>query len=77
MAQGLLELCYLGQSLRNLAESIEKRSEAPVSLAFRRYFRVLFADCIPVLLNDFYEPPFGEIFDSSGFVIRWPMQDVG
>eukprot|EP00435_Cladocopium_sp_Y103_P018799 s1722_g4.t1 len=42
-----------------------------------RYFRVLFADCIPVLLNDFYEPPYGEIFDSSGFVVRWPMQHVG
>lgn len=42
-----------------------------------RYFRVLFADCLPVLLNDFYEPPYGEIFDSSGFVVRWPMQHVG
>jgi len=42
-----------------------------------RYFRVLFADCIPVLLNDFYEPPFGEVFDSSPFVVRWPMQRVG
>ena len=23
------------------------------------------------------EPPFGEIFDSSGFVVRWPMEHVG
>ncbi|CAK9052854.1 3-xylosyltransferase (Protein XYLOGALACTURONAN DEFICIENT 1) [Durusdinium trenchii] len=42
-----------------------------------RFFRVLFADCVPVLLNDFYEPPFGEIFDPSSFVVRWPMQRVG
>ncbi|CAE7932439.1 unnamed protein product [Symbiodinium necroappetens] len=42
-----------------------------------RFFRVLFSDCVPVLLNDFYEPPYGEIFDSSGFTVRWPMQQVG
>ncbi|CAE7201850.1 unnamed protein product [Symbiodinium natans] len=42
-----------------------------------RFFRVLFSDCLPVLLNDFYEPPYGEIFDASGFTVRWPMQQVG
>ncbi|CAE7289280.1 unnamed protein product [Symbiodinium microadriaticum] len=42
-----------------------------------RFFRVLFSDCVPVLLNDFYEPPYGEIFDSSGFTVRWPMRQVG
>lgn len=41
-----------------------------------RFFRVLFAGCIPVLLNDFYEPPFGELFDTSGLAVRWPMKSV-
>lgn len=27
--------------------------------------------------NPFKEPPFGEVFDSSPFVVRWPMQRVG
>eukprot|EP00933_Yihiella_yeosuensis_P059733 TRINITY_DN6134_c4_g1_i1.p1 TRINITY_DN6134_c4_g1~~TRINITY_DN6134_c4_g1_i1.p1 ORF type:complete len:524 (-),score=76.10 TRINITY_DN6134_c4_g1_i1:127-1698(-) len=42
-----------------------------------RFFRVLFSGCVPVVLNDYYEPPFGEIFDSSGFLVRWPMRKVG
>lgn len=41
-----------------------------------RFFRVIFAGCVPVLLNDFYEPPFDALFDVSGFVARWPMKEV-
>lgn len=41
-----------------------------------RFFRVLFAGCVPVLLNDYYEPPFDALIDVPSFVIRWPMRAV-
>jgi len=42
-----------------------------------RFFQTFFAGCVPVLLNDRYEPPFGEIADVSSFTIKWPMAEVG
>lgn len=41
-----------------------------------RFFQTFFAGCIPVLLNDRYEPPFGEIVDLPKAVIKWPMTEV-
>ncbi|CAE7377835.1 rib-1 [Symbiodinium natans] len=42
-----------------------------------RFFQTFFAGCIPVLLNDRYEPPFGEFVDLPSAVIKWPMTQVG
>ncbi|CAE8647692.1 unnamed protein product [Polarella glacialis] len=41
-----------------------------------RFFQTYFAGCIPVLLNDRYEPPFGEIVDIPSSTIKWPMTEV-
>mmetsp|Transcript_17943 Transcript_17943/g.40450 ORF Transcript_17943/g.40450 Transcript_17943/m.40450 type:complete len:625 (+) Transcript_17943:21-1895(+) len=41
-----------------------------------RFFQTFFAGCIPVLLNDRYEPPFGEFVDLPSAVIKWPMTEV-
>ena len=41
-----------------------------------RFFQTFFAGCIPVLLNDRYEAPFGEIVDMPKAVIKWPMTEV-
>eukprot|EP00746_Dinoflagellata_sp_MGD_P131008 gnl/MRDRNA2_/MRDRNA2_64838_c0_seq1.p1 gnl/MRDRNA2_/MRDRNA2_64838_c0~~gnl/MRDRNA2_/MRDRNA2_64838_c0_seq1.p1 ORF type:complete len:186 (+),score=17.13 gnl/MRDRNA2_/MRDRNA2_64838_c0_seq1:27-584(+) len=42
-----------------------------------RFFRVMFSDCIPVLLNDYYEVPFEALLDVTRFTIKWPMRAVG
>jgi len=39
-------------------------------------FQTFFAGCIPVMLNDRYEPPFGELLDLPSAMIKWPMTDV-
>jgi len=41
-----------------------------------RFFQTFFAGCIPVLLNDRYEPPFGEVVNLPSSVIKWPMTEV-
>lgn len=41
-----------------------------------RFFQTFFAGCVPVLLNDRYEPPFGELVHLPSAVIKWPMTDV-
>jgi len=41
-----------------------------------RFFRVLFAGCLPVLLNDEYEPPFETLLDIPQWLIKWPMRKV-
>eukprot|EP00927_Polykrikos_kofoidii_P065560 TRINITY_DN6129_c0_g2_i1.p1 TRINITY_DN6129_c0_g2~~TRINITY_DN6129_c0_g2_i1.p1 ORF type:complete len:662 (+),score=77.61 TRINITY_DN6129_c0_g2_i1:170-1987(+) len=38
-----------------------------------RFFQTFFAGCIPVLLNDRYEPPFGELVRLPSSIIKWPM----
>jgi len=42
-----------------------------------RFFQTFFAGCIPIILNDRYEPPFGELLDVPSFAIKWPMAEVG
>eukprot|EP00440_Ansanella_granifera_P003736 gb/GFBE01004053.1/.p1 GENE.gb/GFBE01004053.1/~~gb/GFBE01004053.1/.p1 ORF type:complete len:633 (+),score=120.75 gb/GFBE01004053.1/:1-1899(+) len=41
-----------------------------------RFFQTFFAGCIPIVLNDRYEPPFGEILDLPSAIIKWPMKEV-
>merc|ERR1712194_651471 len=41
-----------------------------------RFFQTFFAGCVPVLLNDQYEPPFGELLDLPASMIKWPMTQV-
>lgn len=42
-----------------------------------RLFRVLYAKCVPVLLNDDYEIPFLGLFENKDeWLIRWPMREV-
>eukprot|EP00811_Abedinium_folium_P024141 NODE_3388_length_2045_cov_5.776330.p1 GENE.NODE_3388_length_2045_cov_5.776330~~NODE_3388_length_2045_cov_5.776330.p1 ORF type:complete len:668 (+),score=111.25 NODE_3388_length_2045_cov_5.776330:131-2005(+) len=41
-----------------------------------RFFQTFFAGCIPVLLNDRYEPPFGELMHAPAGIIKWPMTKV-
>jgi len=41
-----------------------------------RFFQTFFAGCIPVLLNDRYEAPFGEFLDLPSSTIKWPMTEV-
>ncbi|OLQ11012.1 putative glucuronoxylan glucuronosyltransferase F8H [Symbiodinium microadriaticum] len=42
-----------------------------------RFFEALFANCIPVVLSDFWELPFEAFMDLPSFVIKWPMALVG
>lgn len=42
-----------------------------------RFFEALFANCVPVVLSDFWELPFEAFLDLSSFVVKWPMEDVG
>merc|ERR1712098_635592 len=41
-----------------------------------RFFQVFFYECVPVLLNDWYEPPFTELMKYEDFMIKWPMTQV-
>lgn len=41
-----------------------------------RFFRALFAGCVPVLLNDEYEAPFEAFLDVPRWLIKWPMRKV-
>lgn len=41
-----------------------------------RFFQTFFAGCVPVLLNDRYDPPFGEVLDVKKAGVKWPMEDV-
>jgi len=41
-----------------------------------RFFQTYFAGCVPVILNDRYEPPFGELVDVTSSTIKWPMAEV-
>lgn len=42
-----------------------------------RFFEALFANCVPVVLSDFWELPFESLLDLPSFVIKWPMDMVG
>ncbi|CAK9011461.1 unnamed protein product [Durusdinium trenchii] len=42
-----------------------------------RFFEALFANCVPVILSDFWELPFESFMDLPSFVIKWPMDLVG
>eukprot|EP00438_Fugacium_kawagutii_P022000 Skav217028 [mRNA] locus=scaffold1803:338853:352289:- [translate_table: standard] len=42
-----------------------------------RFFEALFANCVPVVLSDFWELPSESIVDLPSFVIKWPMDKVG
>jgi len=37
-----------------------------------RFFEALWAGCVPVILSDYYEVPFAQLFDVSKFTIKWP-----
>merc|ERR1712178_84304 len=51
-----------------------------------RLFRVLYAQCVPVVLNDDYEIPFADLFGegnmipdvprTDNWIVRWPMRKV-
>ncbi|CAE8602081.1 unnamed protein product [Polarella glacialis] len=42
-----------------------------------RFYESLFANCVPVVLSDFWELPFESFLDLPSFVIKWPMDKVG
>eukprot|EP00933_Yihiella_yeosuensis_P025404 TRINITY_DN19738_c0_g2_i3.p1 TRINITY_DN19738_c0_g2~~TRINITY_DN19738_c0_g2_i3.p1 ORF type:complete len:588 (+),score=99.63 TRINITY_DN19738_c0_g2_i3:172-1764(+) len=42
-----------------------------------RFYEALFANCVPVVLSDYWELPFESFLDIPSFVIKWPMDDVG
>mmetsp|Transcript_106891 Transcript_106891/g.312504 ORF Transcript_106891/g.312504 Transcript_106891/m.312504 type:complete len:563 (-) Transcript_106891:57-1745(-) len=42
-----------------------------------RFYEALFANCVPVVLSDFWELPFQDFLDLPSFVIKWPMESVG
>jgi len=41
-----------------------------------RIFRVMFANCIPVILNDRLEIPFSELLPVHEWTIKWPMKNI-
>mmetsp|Transcript_144143 Transcript_144143/g.461480 ORF Transcript_144143/g.461480 Transcript_144143/m.461480 type:complete len:556 (+) Transcript_144143:63-1730(+) len=42
-----------------------------------RFYEALFANCVPVVLSDFWELPFEDFLHLPSFVIKWPMSEVG
>mmetsp|Transcript_10298 Transcript_10298/g.31034 ORF Transcript_10298/g.31034 Transcript_10298/m.31034 type:complete len:565 (-) Transcript_10298:21-1715(-) len=42
-----------------------------------RFYEALFANCVPVVLSDYWELPFQDFLDVPSFVIKWPMENVG
>lgn len=42
-----------------------------------RFFEALFANCVPVVLSDYWELPFQDFLNVPSFVIKWPMESVG
>jgi len=42
-----------------------------------RFYEALFANCVPVVLSDYWELPFEDFLNVPSFVIKWPMEDVG
>ncbi|CAD7934901.1 unnamed protein product [Amoebophrya sp. A25] len=42
-----------------------------------RFYEALFADCVPVLLSDYWELPFADWLDYAKFTVKWPMNRVG
>lgn len=42
-----------------------------------RFFEVLFAGCIPVMISDKWELPFEDFLDVTRFVIKWPSTQIG
>lgn len=38
-----------------------------------RFFETLWSGCVPVVLSDHWEIPFETLFDTSKFVIKWPV----
>lgn len=42
-----------------------------------RFFEVIFAGCVPVLLSDKWELPFEDFLDVTKFVIKWPTAQIG
>merc|ERR1712166_1051858 len=69
--------CALHRIVRRTTSSVFCFVPRGKSAWSSRFFQTFFAGCIPVLLNDRYEPPFGEIVDATQFSIKWPMQEVG
>merc|ERR1711972_7744 len=41
-----------------------------------RFYEALFANCVPVVLSDYWELPFEDFLDIPSFVIKWPMDEV-
>eukprot|EP00929_Paragymnodinium_shiwhaense_P084282 TRINITY_DN45047_c0_g1_i1.p1 TRINITY_DN45047_c0_g1~~TRINITY_DN45047_c0_g1_i1.p1 ORF type:complete len:595 (-),score=87.37 TRINITY_DN45047_c0_g1_i1:22-1806(-) len=41
-----------------------------------RLFEAFYAGCVPVLLSDDYDVPFGDFLDWSKFSLKWPMQQA-
>lgn len=42
-----------------------------------RYYEALFANCVPIVLSDYWELPFEAFLDVPSFTVKWPMTDVG
>jgi len=42
-----------------------------------RFFEVIFAGCIPVMISDKWELPFEDFLDVTRFVIKWPSTQIG
>eukprot|EP00933_Yihiella_yeosuensis_P021783 TRINITY_DN17190_c1_g1_i1.p1 TRINITY_DN17190_c1_g1~~TRINITY_DN17190_c1_g1_i1.p1 ORF type:complete len:580 (-),score=97.42 TRINITY_DN17190_c1_g1_i1:131-1870(-) len=42
-----------------------------------RFFEVIFAGCIPVVISDKWELPFEDFLDVTKFVIKWPSHQIG
>lgn len=42
-----------------------------------RFFEVIFAGCVPVMISDKWELPFEDFLDVTRFVIKWPSTQIG
>eukprot|EP00397_Hematodinium_sp_SG-2012_P044376 GEMP01049554.1.p1 GENE.GEMP01049554.1~~GEMP01049554.1.p1 ORF type:complete len:314 (+),score=24.59 GEMP01049554.1:672-1613(+) len=74
---------FIGQNL-SMVEVHQKMGQTKFCLIPKgksawslRLYEALFANCVPVVLSDYWELPFENFINFSSFIIKWPTSGIG